>query len=171
MNEPNIVTVRVTYMELRESPPPPIERCGVERIALERPSLDEYLSLYRSVGAPLRWDQRLQMPESELRELLGGGLLSIYVLRNLQGHALGFCEFDLSAFPEIELKNFGLIPGAQGEGLGAWLLAVAIHEIWRSSPRRIWLHTDTWDHPAAIRVYERAGFHVYDVRDEAPGIL
>jgi GNAT superfamily N-acetyltransferase len=111
------------------------------------------------------------MPESELRELLGGGLLSIYVLRNLPGHALGFCEFDLSAFPEIELKNFGLIPAAQGEGLGAWLLAVAVHEMWRSSPTRIWLHTDTWDHPAAIRVYERAGFRVYDVRDEAPGIL
>jgi hypothetical protein len=89
MNESNTVTVRVTYMELRESPKAPIERCGVSGIALERLSLDEYLTLYRSVGAPVRWDQRLQMPESELRALLGGGLLSIYVLRNLQGHALG----------------------------------------------------------------------------------
>ncbi len=123
------------------------------------------------MGEPLRWDQRLQMPAVELRELLAGRLLRIYVLRNLQGHALGFCEFDLCAFPEIELKNFGLIPEAQGVGLGPWLLAVAIHEIWRSSPTRIWLHTDNWDHPAAIRVYERAGFRVFDVRDEAPGML
>jgi|SRR5579859_1516388 len=158
-------------MELRESPTPPIERCGGERIALERLSRDEYLTLYRSVGEPLRWDQRLQMPATDLKELLDGRLLSIYVLRNLRGHALGFCEFDLSAFPEIELKNFGLIPAAQGRGLGPWLLAVAIREIWRSGPTRIWLHTDTWDHPAAIRVYERAGFHVYDVRNEAPGML
>ena len=171
MNAPNVATVQVTYMELRESPTPPTERFGVERIALERLSLEEYLTLYRSVGEPLRWDQRLQMPAVELTELLNGRLLSIYVLRDLQGHALGFCEFELSGFPEIELKNFGLIPRAQGGGLGPWLLAVATHEMWRIGPTRIWLHTDTWDHPAAIRVYERAGFHVYDVRNEAPEML
>ena len=171
MNEPNTATVQVTYMELRESPTPPIERCGDERIEFERLSFDEYLTLYRSVGEPLRWDQRLQMPPVELRELLEGKSLSIYVLRDSQGHSLGFCEFDLCGFPEIELKNFGLIPRAQGGGLGPWLLAVALHEIWRSGPVRIWLHTDTWDHPAAIRVYERAGFHVYDARNEAPGML
>jgi GNAT superfamily N-acetyltransferase len=171
MNEPNTATVQVTYMELREVPAPPIERCGVERIALERLSLDEYLKLYRSVGEPLRWDQRLHMPEIDLGALLAGDLLRIYVLRNSRGHALGFCEFDLGAFPEIELKNFGLIPGAQGGGLGPWLLAVALDDVWQSSPTRIWLHTDSWDHPAAIRVYERAGFRVYEVRHEAPGML
>jgi GNAT superfamily N-acetyltransferase len=111
------------------------------------------------------------MPEAELRALLDGGLLSIYVLRDSRDLALGFCEFDLSAFPEIELRNFGLIPAAQGSGLGPWLLTVALHEVWQSSPKRIWLHTDTWDHPAAIRVYKRAGFGVYDVRHEAPGML
>jgi hypothetical protein len=79
-------------MELCESPAPPIERRGVERIARERLSLAEYLTLYRNVGEPLRWDQRLQMPEAELGALLDGGSLGIYVLRNLQDHALGFCE-------------------------------------------------------------------------------
>ncbi len=171
MSESNIATLQVTYMELRESPTPPIERSGTECIALERPSLDEYLTLYRRVGEPVRWDQRLQMRAAELEQQLEGRLLRIYVLRNLQGHALGFCEFDLGAFPEIELKNFGLVPESQGRGLGPWLLAVAIHDIWRSAPTRIWLHTDTWDHPAAIGVYQRAGFQVFDVRDEAPGRL
>src|SRR5438552_4941182 len=128
-------------MELLELPTAPIERCGNERIVLERLSLEEYLTLYRSVGEPLRWDQRIQMPAVDLRELLEGRLLSIYVLRDSQGRALGFCEFDLSGFPEIELKNFGLIPRAQGGGLGPWLLSVALHEIWRSGLIRIWLHT------------------------------
>jgi len=171
MNESNTATVQVTYMELLESPAPAIERCGVERIAREHLSLSDYLTLYRNVGESLRWDQRLRMPEAELRALLDGGLLSIYVLRDSRDLALGFCEFDLSAFPEIELRNFGLIPAAQGSGLGPWLLTVALHEVWQSSPKRIWLHTDTWDHPAAIRVYKRAGFGVYDVRHEAPGML
>ena len=80
------------------------------------------------------------------------------MLRNVHGHALGLCELDCSAFPEIELKNFGLVPEAQGRGLGPWLLWVALSEEWTFSPTRIWLHTDTWDHPAAIRVYERVGF-------------
>lgn len=98
--------------------------------------------------------------------LLEGGSLNIYVLRNGQEQALGFCEFDRHEFPEVELKHFGLIPEAQGRGLGPWLLSVALHGEWKSRPTRIWLHTDTWDHPAAVRLYERTGFRVYDIRDE-----
>jgi len=158
-------------MELRDSPPPPTQRLGAERITRETLSNSEYLAIYRAVGEPLRWDQRLLMPEAQLGALLDGGCLNIYVLRNVQGEPLGFCEFDRSALPEIELKNFGLVPGAQGRGLGPWLLLLALREEWKSNPTRIWLHTDTWDHPAAIRVYQRAGFRVYAVRDEAAELL
>jgi GNAT superfamily N-acetyltransferase len=171
MNEPSTATLQVTYMELRGSPAPPIDQCGSERIAREHLSLRDYLTLYRNVGEPLRWDQRLLMPECELRALLEGKALNIYVLRDQQRNALGLCEFDRSEFPEIELKNFGLIPGAQRRGLGPWFLKIALLEEWNSGAKRIWLHTDTWDHPAAIRVYERAGFCVYDVLHEAPGML
>jgi GNAT superfamily N-acetyltransferase len=171
MNKPGTVTVQVHYMELRGSPVPAIDRCGSERIAREHLSVRDYLTLYRNVGEPLHWDQRLLMPEAELRALLSGKALHIYVLRDQQRKALGLCEFDRSEFPEIELKNFGLIPGAQRRGLGPWFLKVALLEEWNSGAKRIWLHTDTWDHPAAIGVYERAGFCVYDVRHEAPGML
>src|ERR1700736_946947 len=98
MDEPDASILRVTYMELRESPPPPTQRFGAERIAREHLPLGEYLALYRKVGEPLRWDQRLLMPEAELAALLAGGSLHIHVLRNVHGHALGLCEFDRSAF-------------------------------------------------------------------------
>jgi GNAT superfamily N-acetyltransferase len=159
--------LRVTYLELREPPSPPPLHEGGERIAVESLASSIYLALYQRVGEPLRWDQRLLMPGEELAALLGGESLHIYVLRDESGQALGFCEFDRGALPEIELKNFGLIPEAQGRGLGPWLLSVALQGEWRSNPTRIWLHTDTWDHPAAVRVYETAGFHVYAVREEA----
>ena len=159
--------VRVTYLELREPPLPPPPHVGAERIGLEVLSTSSYLALYQRVGEPLRWDQRLLLPKEELAALLGGESLHIYVLRDEGGRALGFCEFDRSALPEIELKNFGLVPEAQGRGLGPWLLSVALQGEWQSDTTRIWLHTDTWDHPAAVRVYERAGFHVYAVREEA----
>ena len=171
MSETDAPMLRVTYMEARLPPPLRTPRSGLDRVARERLSIREYLGLYRSVGESLRWDQRLSMPEAELRALLDGDSLRIYVLRNFHDQALGFCEFDHSALPEIELKNFGLVPAAQGAGLGPWLLMVALQEEWKYNPKRIWLHTDIWDHPAAIHVYERAGFYVYDVRDESPGML
>ncbi len=164
-------------MELRAAPPPRtrcvrLERSvRPERIAREQLNREDYLHLYRRVGEPWRWDQRLLMAEGELAALLAGGSLDIYVLRDVQGEPLGFCEFDRREFPNVELKNFGLVSEAQGRGLGPWLLAVALLEQWESNPSRIWLHTDTWDHPAAVRVYERAGFCTFDVRDEPAGEL
>jgi len=163
--------LQVTYMELCESPPAPTRRPGSARIALERPDLPQYVSMYRKVGGPLRWDQRLQMPEQDLATLLNSGSLHIYVLRNDQSAALGFCEMDHHAFPDIEIKNFGLVPEAQGRGLGRWLLSVALLEEWKTNPNRIWLHTDTWDHPSAIGVYQRAGFKIYNVLEEEAGPL
>jgi GNAT superfamily N-acetyltransferase len=158
-------------MELLEAPRPAPLCVRPERIAREQLNLEGYLSLYRRVGEPWRWDQRLLMPEGELAALLADGSLDVYVLRDVQAEPLGFCEFDRRGFPDVELKNFGLVPEAQGRGLGPWLLAVSLLEQWLANPSRIWLHTDTWDHPAAVRVYERAGFRTFDVRDEPVGSL
>jgi GNAT superfamily N-acetyltransferase len=160
--------LRVTYLELRTEPPAPADRAGSERIAAESLAGETYLDLYRRVGEPLRWDTRLIMPRAELDALLSSGGSRCYVMRDAAGQAIGFCEFDLGAFPEIELKHFGLVPEAQGKGLGPWLLSTALCEEWRAGARRIWLHTDTWDHPAAMPVYERAGFRVYEVRYQEP---
>ena len=168
--------IQVTYLELLEAPVAVAQRAGPERIELERMESADYLELYRRVGGPLRWDTRLLMPLGELDALLAGASLRIYVVRGPMGAgpreagairpALGFCEFDRRAFPELELKHFGLVPEAQGRGLGPWLLSTALCREWASGAQRIWLHTDTWDHPAALAVYGRAGFRVYDVRDE-----
>jgi GNAT superfamily N-acetyltransferase len=163
--------LRVTYLELCEAPRAARNRAGTEHISLEAMTSRAYLSLYRRVGEPLRWDQRLLIPDAELETLLGSGDLHIYVVRNALGDPLGFCEFDRSAFPQIELKHFGLLREAQGQGIGPWLLSAALHQEWKSGANRIWLHTDTWDHPAAVPVYERAGFRVYDVRYEPPESL
>jgi len=163
-------TVRVSYLELTHPPPPPDDRSHTERIAVEKLPIDDYLDLYRRVGEPLRWDQRLKMSRNELVTLLASPRSQIYVLRDATTQATGFCEFERS-LPEIELKNFGLVPSVQGRGLGSFLLRTALHEEWQLRPRRIWLHTDNWDHPAAIKLYESVGFQTYLARDEPPGDL
>ena len=166
----------VTYLELREAPVCPPSRTGPERVRREVMTATEYLDLYRRVGEPLRWDSRLNMPIEELESLLAGGSLNTYVLRGgeagasgrgTQSRAVGLCEFERQAFPEIELKHFGLVPEAQGRGLGSWLLSTTVSLEWETGAKRIWLHTDSWDHPAAVPVYLRAGFTVFDARYQA----
>lgn len=167
MNDP---TVLVSYLELTQSPTPVRTHLGNERISREKLVVDEYLDLYRRVGTRVRWDQRLKMPRSELIRLLESERGQIYVLRGVRGEALGFCEFE-RRLPDIELNNFGVVATAQGMGLGSLLLRTALHHEWRVHPSRIWLHTDNWDHPAAIRLYQDAGFRVYRVREQPPGEL
>jgi len=163
-------TLRVTYLQLLKAPAPACA-AGFERTEPERLRREAYLALYTKVGAPLRWDQRLSMSDAELDSMLAGEDCRIYVARDALGGALGFCEFDRGGFPDIELKNFGIVPEALGRGIGPRLLRMALRQEWQSGAVRIWLHTDTWDHPAAVRVYEQAGFEIYDVREEPAEFL
>lgn len=163
--------LRVTYLEQSEPAAPPALYWGSERVKVERMSREQYLALYTRVGTALQWDQRSILPAAELAALLASNSLHIYVLRDASGEAVGFCEFDRTQFPHIELKNFGLVAEAQGRGLGPWLLATALQSEWRTNPDRIWLHTNNLDHPAAVHIYERAGFRVFDVRDELSSSL
>jgi ribosomal protein S18 acetylase RimI-like enzyme len=164
-------TVRVSYLELRAPPAPEAAAAVAASVALERLSSAEYLALYRRVGGPVRWDQRLLMPLNELEALLAGDDLRTYVLRSPAGEAIGLCEFDRSGFPDIELKNFGVVPESQGRGLGRRLLAAALAQEWRADLQRIWLHTDSWDHPAALHLYSSLGFRVFEEREKAVGPL
>src|SRR5689334_3563775 len=113
------VRVRVSYLELTQCPAPVPLHSGAERISREKPTVGEYLGLYRRVGRSVRWDQRLKMARSELIRLLESERSHIYILRDGGNQALGFCEFERSS-PDIELKNFGLVFAARGKGLASW---------------------------------------------------
>jgi len=158
--------VQVTYMELREAPRPVGRQGGEARIASERLALEPYLALYRRVGGPYGWGARLRLPPAELEEILASERTELLVARGPAGEPLGLCEHDRAGFPEVELKHFGLVPEAMGRGLGPRLLDAGLQAEWRRGATRIWLHTDTLDHPAALPLYERAGFRVYQVRQE-----
>ena len=164
-------TLRVTYFELREAPRVAAAATGNARVSLERLSRADYLSLYKRVGESVRWDQRLQMSTTDLDTLLAGDASRIYVIRDDRATRIGLCEFDRSRFPEVELVNFGVVPGCRGKGLGARLLSAALRAEWQAGPTRIFLHTDTWDHPAARALYEAAGLRVYAERAEPAGPL
>jgi GNAT superfamily N-acetyltransferase len=162
-----MVDLLVTYMEMLAPPQsapraPPLAGAFVAREALD---LAGYLGLYRAVGGPVQWDQRLRMAEVELEALLADDATHIHVLR-VDGEAGGFCEFNHVGKAAIELVHFGLVPALQGKRLGPFLLDRALRAAWSHRPQRLWLHTDTYDHPTAQSVYGRAGFKPYAQRME-----
>jgi GNAT superfamily N-acetyltransferase len=158
----------VTYMELcvppAARPTLPAPSANLE-VRAERLSLEDYLSLYRAIGGPLTWDQRLRMPQDELAQLLSAPSTITLVLREV-GQPVGLCEFDAANEQDIELVHFGLVPAAYGRRLGPFLLDTALRAVWLKATRRIWLHTDTNDHAKAQATYARAGFTPYLQRME-----
>jgi ribosomal protein S18 acetylase RimI-like enzyme len=157
-----MVKLLVTYLEMTRPPqgqalPSPVSDAKIER---EHLSPSAYLSIWRSVGEPLQWDQRSRMPSDDLRRFLNNQSSHIHILR-VAGQPVGLCEFEGVGQAEDELTNFGLIPEMQGRKLGPYLLDHAIRSVWGYPTKRLWLHTDTQDHPKAVRTYRRAGFSIY----------
>ena len=65
----------------------------------------------------------------------------------------------------VEIAIFGIAPKFIGKGYGGALLTAALEEAWRGRPNRVWLHTCTLDHHAALPNYLARGMTVYRVEE------
>jgi GNAT superfamily N-acetyltransferase len=160
---PGKLATIVTCLEMLEKPPRkavrPVERpMLVER--WENPPLDEYRTLFRAIGEDWLWFSRLVMPEEELGSKLNHPLVENYVLRDGK-RAIGLAELDFRVEGECELGLFGLTPDATGQGSGRFLMSHMIGRAWSRPITRFWLHTCTFDSPAALGFYQRSGFTPY----------
>jgi GNAT superfamily N-acetyltransferase len=54
-----------------------------------------------------------------------------------------------------------LLPAFVGRGLGGALLTSALEDAWKMQPPRVWVHTCTLDHPAALANYQARGMKIY----------
>lgn len=155
------VDVVRTYLEmrspgaLRAAPAPPGVAASVERV--ERPSVDEYRTLYREVGAAYHWRDRLVWSDEQLAAYLADPAVSLWVLV-VDGDRAGYFELRHEG-DAVEIVYFGLTPPFVGRGLGKYLLTRAVEEGWRApGVGRLWLHTCTLDDRAAIPNYLARGF-------------
>jgi ribosomal protein S18 acetylase RimI-like enzyme len=122
---------------------------------------DLYRELYEGVGSDYYWRDRRTWSDEQLRAHLGRPEIAIWVLRR-GDTPLGFFELAKHHDGSVEIAYFGLMPAGIGHGLGRALLTTAVDAAWRSAPRpaRVWLHTCTLDHPAALANYLARGFQV-----------
>lgn len=131
----------------------------IERV--ERPTPDLYRLCYRTVGEAYHWRDRWNWTDDEIRRHLAQPEITLHVAR--RGAALAGW-YELRRVPEdrsVEIAYFGLCPDAIGQGLGKHLLSCAVRDAWALEPARVWLHTCTLDHPAALPNYKKRGFAPY----------
>jgi GNAT superfamily N-acetyltransferase len=165
-DRPCAVTVlqdTITYLEMLARPagrrfPAPLETLALMRA--EACTVSFYRYLYETVGEPWLWFERRMIGDLALAAQIGKPTIEIFVLY-VRGVPAGFFELDTAAARETKLCYFGLIPDFIGRRLGPYLLQAAIDRAWSRPIDRFWLHTSTFDHPKALRVYQRAGFVVY----------
>ena len=165
-DRPCAVTVledTITYLEMLARPagrrfPAPLETLALMRA--ENCTVSIYRYLYDTVGEPWLWFERRMIGDAALAAQIHKPTIEIFVLY-VRGVPAGFFELDTAAARETKLCYFGLIPDFIGRRLGPYLLQAAIDRAWSRPIDRFWLHTSTFDHPKALRVYQRAGFVVY----------
>ena len=155
------VAVVRTYLEM-DSPDRQTGRAPVPPgfvVRQERCDPDLYRELYEGVGSDYHWRDRRSWTDEQLRAHLERPDIEIWVLREREAPR-GFFELARQADGSVEIAYFGLLPLGIGQGLGRAFLTSAIDAAWRSKPRRVWLHTCTLDHPAALANYLARGFQV-----------
>ena len=154
-----IATV-VTHLEMAEKPDlrPAFEPSGVTLARHRNPNLDWYRDLFRRVGGTdWLWFSRLLLNDEALAAEIGVEEVEVFSVR-LGGADVGLLELDFRETEHCHLAYFGLTAEAIGQGIGRWLMNVAITRAWRRSITHFKVNTCTLDHPSALGFYRRSGF-------------
>ncbi len=153
----------VTYFE-REPPDTAAAAAAADsRFAIrhvEKPGLAWYRDLYRRIGEDWLWFSRAIASDARLTAILADPATFVLALEQ-QGRAAGLAELSFAKPGEVEIVMFGVVPEATGTGAGRALMDAALRETMRPGMGRVWLHTCTFDHPAAVRFYRKCGFRAF----------
>jgi GNAT superfamily N-acetyltransferase len=157
-----IVDEKVYYLEMLSHAQRvvPLPRDDLSVIHARNPTVPYYRFLYRQVGTDYHWQSRGKLSDDELANVLGQPTNEVHVL-HVAGTPAGFAELDRRQPRDIELVQFGLMPGFIGQGLGKYFLQWTIDKAWSYGPQRFWLHTCSLDHPAALPNYLKGGFRLF----------
>ncbi len=158
---PKTLKAHITYLEMT-SPllriPPVPTRPTVALISARNIPARYYSYLYELVGKAHHWEERRNMSPEDIFEKINSENCAISILY-ADGCPAGFFELVWENSPDdIEIKYMGLAPDYQGLGLGKWFIATAISSAWARKPQRVFLETNTLDHPAALPLYQKLGF-------------
>lgn len=158
-----LTQVTRTYLEMTSleqlrpvSPPEPAPR--IERVGECPVSFFRYL--YSEVGRAFHWTDRLGWSDTVIREYLASPDVSLWLM-TWEAAPAGYFELKHHPDASVEVAYFGLLPEYFSRGWGKYLLVQAVQQAWALQPNRVWLHTCTLDHPAALPNYLQRGFRPF----------
>ncbi|GGY43574.1 GNAT family N-acetyltransferase [Parvularcula lutaonensis] len=162
--------VTIHYLEQREPkahPPLPTPARKLAIMRAEKPPVGFYRFLFDGIGEQHRWVSRRYLSDEDLKRLIHDPETYIYVLY-AEGSPVGFGEIDGRERDHAAIKFFGLLPEAQGQGLGRWFFREITELAWQLRRGRVIIETCSLDNPRALQIYQLEGFTLYD---QATGII
>ena len=163
--QPTLLNVTITSLEMLARPNragarPPLLKKPVMLLRAEQPPISFYRFLYNTIGQNWYWYERRLMDDETLATLIHDTKVAVYVLY-IAGTPAGYVEIDSRRHPSLEIAYLGLMREFIGRGLGRYLVDWSVDTAWNSNPDRIRIHTCSLDHPAALPLYQKAGFEPY----------
>jgi GNAT superfamily N-acetyltransferase len=137
----------------------PSDAWNVTRVEIPCPELNRFF--YYEVGAKWRWVDRLDWTDEKWLSYVGRPELETWVAY-LSGTPVGYFELESQPSGDVQLMYFGLLPRFIGQRCGGALLTAAIARAWDMGANRVWVHTCTLDHPAALTNYQARGFRIFE---------
>ena len=151
----------VTHLEMIERPPLRPDPPGAWTLRrVHEPALDWFRELYRRIGEEWLWFSRSRLSDGELAALIRPPSAEIYALE-LDGRDEGVVHLDFAAPGQCELSLFGVTARLVGSGAGRFLMNRTLERAWSQATTRVWVHTCSFDHPAALAFYQRSGFRAF----------
>ena len=157
-----MIEVTTTYLEIGalhelQRKPAAHSRFIVREAVVAQWQLNRFLYLF--VGERWGWMDKRSWKDERWQAYTGSPDLRTFI-GFIEGSIAGYYELHRKG-SEVEIAYFGLAPEFIGQGLGAALLSSALENAFAWGARRVWVHTCTLDHPAALRNYVARGMRVY----------
>lgn len=120
---------------------------------------------YEQVGSDWNWVDRLPWSDVDWQRHVEREELSTW-LATQDGEEVGYVELEQQPEGNVQISYFGLLPHRYGKGLGGAMLTQIVETAWDlPGTQRVWLHTCTDDHQAALANYQKRGFILYETKN------
>jgi GNAT superfamily N-acetyltransferase len=119
------------------------------------PDPDFFQYMYNRIGKSWSWFYYSNLTLETIKQYLANKFV-FYLYHHNQ--PVGFSILHKDTSSSANLAYFGLVPEACGLGLGYPFLQYSVLKLWELTDKRIWVYTTQYDSPAAIPIYQKAGF-------------
>jgi ribosomal protein S18 acetylase RimI-like enzyme len=138
----------------------------VRQVVNARPELNRFF--YTAVGKDWYWTDRLGWSEEKWHEYAKRPELETWVCY-VSGEQAGYFELEMQPGANVEIAYIGLLAEFIGRGIGKQLLTAAVERAWQMGAKRVWVHTNTHDHPHALGNYQARGFRIFKEEERQEG--